>query len=310
MNNKIISFNALAFLKDNRIDHTTTGQKATKNRVQVHCPFCIGSKKYHLGIHLSDAYANCWRCGPHSILKVVKELLHVSWSETYKIIEQYGDVSSVKIQKHDRVHASEVVLPDLLEPLKTAHAKYLIGRGFTPEGLVNTWGIQSTGPAGDYKHRIFIPIYYRNRVVSFQCRSISTNENVVRYLTCPPEKEAIFHKSILYGIDNVISDTIVVVEGVTDAWKLGAGAVATFGINYMKEQVYQISRYKNVYIMFDPEKTAQRMAEKLGNELAFMNNCNVNILDIKDTGVEDPGSLPQKEAEQIMFEILTGRFNS
>jgi len=309
-NNKAITFNARAFLQDTRIDCTETGQKATKNRINVHCPFCTGSRKFHLGIHLTNAYANCWRCGPHSLLSTIKALLHVSWGEVYKIVDEYSDVSGVRVAKYDRTNRnSTIVLPGVLEPLKRIHTTYLEGRNFNPDDIINTWNIQSVGPTGMCKHRIFIPIQYRGDIVSYQCRSVVQGDNILRYITCPPDKEVIFHKSILYGLDSVISDTIVVVEGVTDAWRLGAGAVCTFGTNYMKEQVYQLSKYKYVFILFDPETAAQRQAEKLANELAFLKKCEPFILDIKSLGVDDPGTLRQSDADELMRDIMVGKFN-
>jgi len=304
-NEHIITFNAMSFLKDAHIEHTNQGQKATKNRVQVHCPFCTGSRKYHLGIHLTHGYANCWRCGPHSILSTITKLLHVSWSEAYKIIDEYKDVGNVKVVKSSRIINENVKIPCVLEPLKDRHKKYIADRDFDVDNIVSTWGVQSTGPLSIYKHRIFIPIFYRGEIVSYQCRYTGNDEDVSRYLTCKPTDEKVFHKSILYGLDNAVSDTIVVVEGATDAWRLGPGAVATFGTNYMPEQVYQISKYKYVYLLFDPEKTAAKQGEKLGNELAFL-NCEVELLDMSSTGYSDPGSMSQDDANGLMADIFRG----
>lgn len=308
MNNRIITFNAKAFLNSAHIEYVTEGPKTTKNRINVHCPFCTGSRKYHLGIHVTDGYANCWRCGSHSILKVIRALLNTTWNETYKILDEFKDVSNIKVTYIEKnYNNSEVILPGVIEPLKDIHQNYLYNiRNFDPLDIMNTWDIKSVGPTGMCKHRIFIPIYYRNQLVSYQCRSIISKVGIHRYITCPPKKEKIFHKSILYGLDYAISDTVVVVEGVTDVWRLGAGAVGTFGINYMKEQVFQLSKYKNIYIIFDPEKQAQKQAEKLASELSFLKSRNVYIIDISKTGAEDPGSLIQNEANTMMSDIMTG----
>jgi hypothetical protein len=303
-----ITFNTRKFLEDSNIDHTDTGQKATKNRIQVHCPFCVGSKNFHLGIHVSNAYANCWRCGPHSMLETIRELLHVSWREAYKIMDEYQDTSNIKTSiTSARITGNKLIFKGLLEPLKKIHRDYLIHeRQFNPDELTSTWGIQSIGPIGDFKHRIYIPIYYRGVIVSYQCRSIVKGDHIIRYLTCKPEHETVFHKSILYGLDYVASDKVLVVEGVTDVWRMGPGTVATFGIEYMKEQVYQLSKFKEIFILFDPEPTAQKQAEKLANELSFMKGCTPYIIDIKNTGASDPGTLEQKIADQMMLDIMRG----
>ena len=304
MNNKI-SFNTKLFLESYQIEHTDMGQKATKNRIQVHCPFCVGSKNFHLGIHVTDAYANCWRCGPHSLLSTIKELLHTSWREAYQIVDEFADIGNVKIIHNVRKTNDKLVLPGLIEPLKDRHKKYIKERGYNPEDIEKTWNIQSVGPVGASAHRIYIPIYYRGMPVSYQCRSIIKRDDVVRYLTCAPEKEKVFHKSILYGLDYVQSDTILVVEGVTDVWRMGPGTVATFGIEYMKEQVFQLSKFKKVYIMFDSEPTAQKQASKLANELAFMKNCEPYIINIGNLA-KDPGELKQPDADDIMLNVIRG----
>jgi len=304
--NKHITFNAKAFLQAVHIDHTDVGPKATKNRVQVHCPFCPGSKNFHLGIHVTNAYANCWRCGPHSLISTIRELLHITWKEVYSIIEEYGDISSIKTSKHIKVSGSKLVLPGLIEPLKNKHRKYLIERHFDPDDIINTWNVQSVGPVGRCSHRIYIPIYYRGEVVSYQCRSTQKGNDIVRYITCDRDKETVFHKSILYGLDYAISDNVAVVEGATDTWRLGPGSLATFGMEFMKEQIYQLSRFKKVYLMYDPEPAAIRQAEKMANELAFMGKCEPYVIDIKTLGVEDPGDLDQRDANELMLDITRG----
>lgn len=309
--NKVWTFNALQFLRDSRIDHTTEGQKATRNRVQVHCPFCTGSRNYHLGIHVVHAYANCWRCGPHSIPEVIRELLHVSWREAYAIMEEYEHVGGVRLYqpKRNKIVSKKLVTPTGLTFLRKTHGEYLRDvRKFKPLDLVKQWGVQSTGLIGKYKNRIYIPINLRTQPVSYQCRSVKKVE-AVRYMTCEPDKEQVFHKHTLYGIDNVNSDTVVVCEGVTDVWRLGVGAVATFGITYDKMQAFQLARFTNIYILYDIEPQAQKQAEKLANDISMLNGkANVFIAQ-HGFGDKDPGDLTQEQADEFMFNVTTHRHN-
>jgi len=304
---KQFTFNAISFLRDFNIPHTTEHHHCSANRVQVHCPFCAGSKNYHLGIHLKNAHGNCWRCGSHSIFEIVSKLVHCSKKETKKILASYANVSDVKITNKSRrtktiYNKAEFKKPGILTKLTNKHKIYLNSRNFDYKELEDVWGIRSIGPIGEYRHRIFIPITYMNDIVSFQGRSTIKNATL-RYKTCAPENEAIHHKNIIYGNDLVPGDTIVVVEGVTDAWRLGPGAVSVFGTSYTQDQVLRLGMYSNIYIMFDnDEPNAQIQAKKLGEELAFMKNTNVKI--IKSPYNCDPAELPQSEAIQLMAHIL------
>ena len=304
MSDKHVTFNALQFLRDSNIVHTQEGRHGTKNRVQIHCPFCAGSIDFHLGIHLTKAYSNCWRCGPHSIAEVIHRVLRVTWREVYAIIDEYANVTNVHIVKSTRRSTKQkLVLPDGgLLPLNKKHRKYIQNRHFDVDHIIDTWGIQSTGPLGVDKHRIYIPIMYLGAPVSYQCRTHLKNVDT-RYLTCPPNKEKIFHKDILYGIDYAQTNTVVIVEGITDVWRLGAGALCTFGTMYTPQQMYQITKFDNVYILFDSEVTAQKKAEKLANEVAMINKGSVHII-TSDVPGQDPGDLPQHEADALMQDIL------
>lgn len=297
-----LSFNALKFLNEYSIDKTINHPHCTPNRVNIHCPFCKGSRDFHLGIHLINAYGNCWRCGPHSILEIIHEILNISWREAYRILDEYSDVSGISLRrKKEKIKLTKVKLPVNLRPLIDLHKQYITDRKFSSEKIEDVWGIKSTDVIGDYKHRIFIPIFYRGEIVSFQCRT--PYEHVgLRYKTCAKPHEKIHHKHILYGIDNVVDDTIVVVEGVTDVWRLGPGAVSTFGLGYTREQVFLISKFKNIFILFDNEPAAQETARKLAEEVAYITKKGrVIVVNSKTSG--DPGDLPQEEANKLMLNI-------
>lgn len=308
MKKKYLTFNAQQFLKDYNIDRTLQHPHCTANRINIHCPFCAGSKDYHLGIHVTNAYGNCWRCGPHSIIEIVHALLNIQWREAYKIVDEYKNIAGIKVAaKAKFINRQDTKIPQGLVELEDRHKKYIISRKFDPKILQDTWGIKSTGIVGAYCHRIFIPIMYRSEIVSYQCRTPFDNVEL-RYKTCEKKDEKIHHKHILYGMDNVPDDTIVVVEGVTDVWRLGPGAVSTFGLSYTKEQMYLISKYKNIFILFDNEPAAQEKAHKLANDVAYLNlTGKVSVVNAKISG--DPGDLPQEKADVLMHKLFISCLN-
>lgn len=304
-------FDALSFIKDHRIEYTTSHQKCTTNHVNVHCPFCIGSANYHLGIHLTDKVANCWRCGGHSVEEYVKTMLNCSWAQAYYIANSYDviGVSQHIAKRKEVVNVSpqKFKLPAGVQPLTDNHRLYLKGRRYNDRLIERVWDIKSGGVIGDFKNRIIIPIYYNGIMVSYQGRKTSKtadDDKNPKYRTCEKDKEVVFHKSILYGLDKSIGDTVVVVEGVTDVWRLGPGSVATFGINYKYKQMQLLTSFKKVYILFDSEPTAQAQAAKLADDISFISNAEVYIVDT-ETG-NDPGSMIQVEADELMRDLLIG----
>jgi DNA primase len=180
------------------------------------------------------------------------------------------------------------------------HKKYLINRNFDPEQIEKDWGILGTGSIGEYKFRIVIPIYFNGKIVSFQCRDI-TDRQVLRYKACEKEKEIIHHKNILYGLDH-IQKSCIVVEGITDVWRFGRGAVCTFGTGYTKNQLYLLSNYvEQVFIFFDTEDAAQQHADRLAWELSIL-HVQTEIITVPF--IKDPAELKQKDADYLKKDLL------
>ena len=83
-----------------------------------------------------------------------------------------------------------------------------------------------------------------------------TGRQTLRYKACPIEQEVIHHKHVTYGIDLVPRKTCVIVEGITDVWRLGPGAVALFGTEWTPEQLlFLAKRMKTAHVLFDADST-------------------------------------------------------
>jgi DNA primase len=184
------------------------------------------------------------------------------------------------------------------------HKKYLTERLYFPETLEKEWGLKGVRHLGPYKWRIIAPIHYKGVRVSYQGRDI-TGKSDLRYKACVIEDETRHHKFCLYGLDKVIGKRVVVVEGITGVWRLGPGAVATFGIAWTQAQALLLQRFPEVFILFDPGEEAQRQANELGNQLS-LNGQKVEIVQIDDDDL-DPGDLPQDEADDFMRQLFERR---
>lgn len=287
-------FNIKRFLEDNRVSCVESGEW-----FNIACPFCKDTGK-HLGLTENEG-AHCWRCGKKKFNIVLKAILGDSSPLLTQTRERYGQrgkrSSRTNLEKQKR---ESLILPrGLLTEAPKMALDYLKSRNFDPKYLEEVWGIKYTGAFGDYKFRIITPIYHNEKLVSFQGRDYTGRSNL-RYKACSKDNEVREHQQCLYGSWLVTNDTVVVVEGITDTWRLGPGAVATFGISFTIGQVELLSKYRKVVILFDYEEQAIKAAHELADQLRILNNeIDVSIV-IMEGG--DPAELPQEEADEFMRE--------
>lgn len=292
-NKWLTMFDVLRWASDYKLDHRHQG-----GWVNIHCPFCQGSQDYHLGLRADGMGCHCWRCGKHKLWDTVKAVCGSSPGLLSQIRERYG-AGPVRLVVDDttRLYAHSVSWPaGVLESIPVMAVDYLRSRGFDPIILAGTWGLRFTGPTGPYKFRIIAPIYDGGKLVSYQGRCY-TGKRELRYKACLKDLEAVDHQNLLYGEWLVTGQHIIVVEGITDAWRFGPGAVATFGIGYTKAQVERLAKYGRVSLVFDSDPQAIEQAELLGAELKGLNpEIVVDIVELEDG---DPGELSAGDVREL-----------
>ena len=309
-------FDAEAFYKEYGIHYVTPGSGDKHSRegwIQVPCPFCTGHSGYHLGYNLEEGYYNCWRCGSKRIYAVIDALVgpldENGIKDIYKRFQTDPDgyYPWKDVPKADK--KQKLKLPEGTETLKKAHKQYLRGRGFDPDEIVDIWGIMGTTVYGNYARRIIIPIYYQGRLVSYHSRDI-TGRQRLRHKACEKAEEILDHKTIVYGFDHAIRNSrkkVIVVEGIFDVWKIGPGAVATFGIEVLSSQVRLLSKFEEVFVLFDNEPQALKNARKLRDDLLTLGSDSYVI---KIPNMTDPAELSRGEARKLrqrIFGIESGK---
>ena len=135
-------------------------------------------------------------------------------------------------------------------------------------------------------------------MVSFTTRDV-TGKRYTPYIGCKEEKSVVNIKHTLYNIDSV-GDTAVVVEGPTDVWNMGDGFVATFGTVYTPEQVCCLIGIKRLFILYDGEEEAIKMAYKLAYDASTF-IPDVEVLEL-DEG--DPGKLGGSDVRVLRRELF------
>ena len=255
-------FDIQLFLEDEQIEYWAEGKNVLDNHVNVNCPFCDDPSN-HLGFDIAyPLNPKCWRCGDHWLGDFLIEM-------GYQVTKMYGkydkdaeDIGEVEVKSKV---VREVILPPQCQEFSNREAGYLRMRGFDPHVLQSVWNLYGGGLVGEYKFRIIIPVYYYRRLVAFQGRDI-TDRQEEKYMTC----QGVEIKDYLYGMNYVYNDRVIIVEGVSDVWRLGRGnAVATFGVEYTMNQVILLYQrgIKHALIFFDAEPHAQAQAEKLQADL-------------------------------------------
>lgn len=295
----------LRLYRDYSVPHATDGHKHCRpGWVNTECPHCTGNQGLHLGWNIYAEYFMCWRCGWHPPVKTISMLLNINVFEASVILKHYGiNKSSVKELPKDK---KGFKLPsDIQDNLVHKHIKYLRSRHFNPADIVKIWKIRSAGPLAlldqiSYKHRIIIPFFWNGQMVSFDSRT--TNPDVEeRYKACPIQREDIEHKKILYGNQEAWGSTGIIVEGPTDAWRLGEKAAAVSGIKYTPAQVRVIAQtFKRVAVVFDDDPQAVIQADKLVHTLKQRYYIDAWSVRIKG----DPGSLSNGDAKVLVSNIL------
>jgi len=251
----IMVWDIVQFLNDYFIPYIAQGAGSSSGWVNIRCPLPgCNDHSHHGGFNIASGAYNCWKCGPHPSFHVVQALMGCRDKEAKEIIWGYSSRRSclTAINKESKKKVSRVDLPG--GPLLSIHRQYLIARNFNPDKISDKYRILGTGPIPNgYRYRLVIPIIHKNIVVSFQARDVTDHDDL-RYKGCPVDESIIHYKRLIYGLDKYAGDTVVLVEGVFDVWRLGDGFGCGFGTSLTQTQLKILSRFRQVIILFDPNE--------------------------------------------------------
>jgi hypothetical protein len=269
--------------------------------VQTHCPFCgDGQSGWHLGYPLDGGAFHCWRCGGHSVWEFLSHVLRGGRQHIAQILDTYQThhLSAPQKRQKSASRPRSAKKPSGLVGLYQVHRKYLLERGFDPDELIRIWDLRGTvGFAGAWNWRLIAPIKNpAGQIVAFTGRALGDIKP--RWKTSDKTQMSASPDSLLYGIEKA-EDSVLIVEGPSDVWRMGPGAVATLGIAWTEEQANILRQYRNRFILYDPEPQAQRQAKRLAEFLSVFGG----MTEILSGPACDPGSLPKREANQIMLEL-------
>jgi len=251
------------------------------------CPFC-GSQNYHLGFNLSDKFFACWKCRWHPVWETLLKL-GVSSSTIREFLHDY----ELGKEPEKAEWSGRLKEPGGRGPLQRCHRDYLKRRGFDPEEIQRLWQVEGIGIDARLAWRIYIPILSKRVRVSWTTRAIG-DRAAKRYLSAPETEASINLKHVIYGAD-WCRHAVVIVEGPIDAWAVGPGAGALFGLAWTSEQVKTLAGFPRRYICLDSSLDAQARARELADLLACFPGVTENIV----IDAKDPAESSKKELRLI-----------
>lgn len=308
----------------------------TEGWTGIKCPYCgLGSENYGMGVRQFGDWlrTSCWKCGSHNAVKALHDAAtrfpdpgeqpgsgFLRGSETALGLRRNGFLAyrGVKwlLGQITRQNARQSPLrangefalkpPAGIEPLKRKIFRDFIFNkwGLDPDYLSEVWGVRAVGPDGEtrYAWSLYIPVMDEfGTPVSWVCRFIETSgtagsKSQVRYAASPANREAVSHKTLLYG-SHLAGHCVIVGEGCPDAWAVGPGGCGLFGTGWKPQQVAAIAKFPVRVIVTDSDSPeAIKRGEKLSEELMVHPGETIRVQ--LESG-KDPSRCDRKELNQL-----------
>ena len=251
--------------------------------VGIDCWMCsLGSRKFKLGIRLDTMATTCWSCGKANLTTALMESSGQPYNRVRPLLDALGGFTP----NPEPIKRGKLLLPPH-GPLQEPHRRYLRSRHFDPDQIESEWEVKGTGPTGKIPWHILIPVAdEKGKTVSWTARRCGDKEP--RYHNAKPEEESFPAKHCIYG-EHRCGHAIIVVEGATGAWRIGAGTGATLGVGFTQAQLLRIAKHPLRVIAFDPEPMAQQRANELCRALEPFPGTTKRIeIDAVDTGEMKP----------------------
>jgi len=299
-------FDVIHYLDDSGVSYSTGGDNVSDGWVGVKCVFCDDHAN-HLGINLETMSISCWLCGvTGTIAKYIMSLEGVGFAAAVRVIEKYrtafGESVEVRAERKRNKRTYKRLLPSGFERILPDKAPVIVRRYFArrrfPLSLCSKYGLGFV-KYGKYKLRLIVPIHLDGEVVSFQAVDL-TGRARIPYLDCPKDRAVIPNKHLLYGIDAAREcDVVRIVEGVTDKWRIGDSAVATFTKNFTVQQLKlfyeRVDTATPVDVVFDSD--AHDDGRRLAAQLSGVGFARVSVVELT---AGDPADLSDDGVRRLL----------
>lgn len=294
-----------SILDELQIPYTTRGKNVSEGWIGTQCPFPgCDDRSNHCGLCLSSPVVSCFACGTTGNYLSFLAAHLKSWPKAIEIIQKFSPRELKKpFQKESSIRAIQVELPKEATKKPTKYQKaYIKSRKFKLKEMEILYDFYYNGPVGKWKNRIIIPIYFRNRLVTFSSIDIADNSNL-RYKHLAKEESIIHCKELLYGMDSIQNyDIVMVVEGFFDKARIGKNCVCTMGTLITPEQFKLLTKFKKVITVFDGDSAGYQNSRKIADDLSVFTDVERIYL---PEGT-DPDSLDKSDIKELQNMIQKG----
>jgi len=253
----------ISIYKEFDIEYWTEGKNVSEGSVNVNCPFCDDPSN-HCGFFPETQVFSCWRCqsrGPAFVL--LASLLNISYevaenmldieTSTFKVetLEQLESIFDEDTSPRERERpAISTVLPEYTQSITNLKEpwplleRWKTRRKVSQETLLH-WDC-GICKVGECMNRLIIPVYSEtHELVSYQAADL-TGTAELKYNTSKG-----YINDYLYGYNLIPqNDVIYICEGVLDQWRIGLGAVCSFGTSLTEKQKHLILQKNPNKIVF------------------------------------------------------------
>lgn len=300
-------FDIEAYFEDKGVSFKKRGKDIGKGWLGISCPFPgCSDDKFHCGVNIKTQAFKCWICGEKGhIIRLVEAIEDCSWPEAMNIAKRFALDPLAFIDDNPRPlknNRVECLLPEEIEQVwPQVHLDYLRSRNFDPDYLIPKYHLKAVYNIGDFRFRIIAPVFIEGKLVSFVSADVlRNNPNRIPYLNCAKEKSVIPINQCFYNLDSVKDGKAIIVEGITDVWRLGDGAIASFTSNYSTEQILLLKKKKlqKVFVLYDPD--AIDKALKLAHQLSAIIP---SVERIRLTS-GDPADMTEQEVKEMRKDLF------
>jgi hypothetical protein len=313
-----MKFNLVRFLRQQNIEVVSKGPNVKKGNVYIRCPMCgSDDPSQHMGIEEDTFKWACWRNPRHRGIKphrLIKAILKCSWQTVDRVVgdqTQYPDgwkefVESAR-KGTEEIDSTIVSLnyPDEFRPITSRRLTkrfydYVAGRFDAAAAVIDCYDLRCA-LTGDFKDRIIIPLFFRDKLVGWTARAIADAQ--IRYLSHP---EGSTIKKIIFDYDLLKSggNNLFITEGPFDAINVdfhsrwaGSAATCLFSNSATEEQCVLIAsianRWDRIINLLDADSV--HLAMSLQSKLSLIG---VEVWFLPD-GVKDPGELSREQVAKL-----------
>lgn len=298
-----------SILKHYEFDNIT----ASGNYIRSCCKIHDGGNSTAFVINYDEGLWSCHTgdCGNGDIFTLVQKLEGITFPfAVHKVAEILGlDLGDLEIVARTRKEKKEIdeFLKIIKKHNKTEQELYIIRESDNKVKKYKEFK-QETMEYFDlrYYEEYNCETFKMKNVLGFPIEQKGKTVGISLRATLPGKLKWVHQPSniktgeLLYNYDNAVgSDTIVVVEGITDVWayhEIGIKAVATYGAHIKEEQIRMLLRTgADLVFSFDGDKAGREAMEQA--KKIFGKTSNIWFVDIPDG--KDPESISRKKLEEL-----------